>query len=224
MILNRKSVLSAAILASTCLLASHQAEAALFHFDINTGVLNNASGNPFALDFTLISGGSFSNTISISNFVFTGGTATGSTTPTGSVSGDLGSSITLTSGTNFFNDLYQSFSNGTTDIKFDVNTTTILGGTPDNFSVSILDNNAVPLFTTDATNSTLAALEIHTNTGVDPIVVSTFQSVAPSPAGVTVTVVPEPASSAGLIGGLGMLLAYRRRGQAAIRPSQTLRA
>ena len=207
MILHRKFILSAAILTAASLVASHQAEAAFYHFDISTGVLTNDPGNPFSLDFTLISGGSFSNTVTLSNFVFTGGSAT----PTGSASGGFGGTLTLTSGTNAFNDFYQAFSNGTTDIQFDLNTTTVTGGTPDNFSVSILDNTVAPIFTTDSTNSTLAQLEIHTNTGVDPILVSTFQSVAPSPTGVTVTVVPEPASCAGLFGGLGTLLAVRRR-------------
>jgi hypothetical protein len=216
MILNRKFILSAAILTSACLFASRQAEAAFYHFDINTGALTNDSGNPFSLDFTLNSGGTFSNTITLSNFVFTGGTATtGTDTATGSVSGSLGGTLTLTSGATFFNDFYQAFSNGTTDIQFDLNTTTVLGGTPDKFSVSILDNNILPIFTTDSVNSTLAQLEIHTNTGVDPIVVSTYPSIAPSPTGVTATVVPEPASCTGLIGGLGMLLATRRRRRAA---------
>ena len=214
MILNRKFILSAAILTAAGLFASHQAEAAFYHFDISTGALTNDPGNPFSLDFTLTSGGTFSNTITLSNFVFTGGTALGGATTLHNASGSLGGTITLTSGANELNDIYQQFSNGTTDIQFDLNTTTVTGGTPDNFYVSILDNTTSPIFTTDPAG-TLAQLEIHTNTGVDPIIVSTFPSVAPSPTGVTATVVPEPASSAGLIGGLGMLLAYRRKRRAA---------
>ena len=110
------------------------------------------AGAPYSLDFTLTSGNipTQSNTVTISDISLGGGSSTpGTGTATGSASGDLSSAISLSSGVNMLNDFFQSFVPGTT-VSFLVDlSTNYAGGTPDNFSFSILDTNLNPILTTD---------------------------------------------------------------------------
>ena len=214
--------LSAAILAgASLLLLAAPAQASLtYHATINgLSALASDPGNPYSLDFTLLPGGSTttgSNAVTLSNFTFTGGAVSGSSTITGTASGDFGSSATVSlTGNPAYSDINQAFSSSTTAIGFDVNLsdTFFSGTTPDNFLVSLLDHNGIPLATTDGTASTLLSSDISSS---DPSVVynniALFSST--SPAGISMTLsaeaVPEP--SRALLGMIGIsTMLFRRR-------------
>lgn len=191
-----------------------------FHVDLDVTSLGSAPNSPYYLDFQLNEGsGTLPNFVTLSNFVFTGGSASGSATLFGSASGDMSLAtspsfpITLSDNSSSpFNELFQAFTSGTTHIGFDVSISQNAPGvTPDGFLVSILDNETFnPAIPTTDPNSTMLTLPIGSaNTLGD---VQTFSSTSPS--GVTVTVgaaVPEPTTFAALIGGVGCLVGLRRR-------------
>lgn len=183
-----------------------------FHVDLNvSSLIGNASG-PFSLDFLLGKGNSVpNNTVTISNFLFTGGAPSGSATLfQGLGSGNMTSGITLTEDSaDPFNEVYQAFTNTTSHIQFDVSMTQAVAGTqPDAFAISILDNTLLNIGTTDAINGSMAFVSIHGGNTLSDV--ATFTST--SPAGATAaTSVPEPSSVLALISGAGCLLSFRRR-------------
>ncbi|EDY18037.1 hypothetical protein CfE428DRAFT_4468 [Chthoniobacter flavus Ellin428] len=187
-----------------------------FHVDLNVASLVGAPNSPFFVDFQLNEGsGTLPNSVSLSNFVFTGGSASGSATAFGLATGDMGSTITLNdNSSNQFNEIFQGFTAGTTDIQFDVSVSQNAPGvTPDGFLVSILnsDTNNPAIGTTDTTNSTMLTLPISAANALGDI--QTFTSTSPSGATANVTSpVPEPTTVAAMIGGLGCLIGLRRRG------------
>src|ERR1035437_9941882 len=100
--------------------------------DINTAALVGNPSAPFSLDFQSNWGSGLNQTVTLSNFVFTGGNATGSATLSGGVAGDVGSSLVFgDSSANPFNEFFQAFTGGVTDIKFNLSlTTNSAGATP----------------------------------------------------------------------------------------------
>ena len=187
-------------------------------YDVTIQNLNllPSAGADYSLDLQLITGsGNQTNSVTLSNFVFTGGTASGTPDFTnGNESGSLASSVVLTSNSNpntaIDNEFAEAMSAGVTSISFQVqqtpNTETVTSGTaiPEQLNVAILDNGLNNITTTDPTgdgnlvssvlgeNSTLATVNTYSGTGPD--------------AGVTVVVgaeaVPEPRSAV-----LGLLAA-----------------
>lgn len=137
----------------------------------NTAALNSTTfgaGPPYALDFTLTSGGN-TNTAIISNFNLGGGSVDSSTISTTSgASGDINNppgSVTVTDDANVnpnaggFNDFNEVFTAGAGAVTFDVDmTTSYVSGTPDRFTFSILDSSGVPIQTTDTGNNNESAL------------------------------------------------------------------
>jgi hypothetical protein len=126
------------------------------------------AGAPYALDFTLTSGGN-TNTATISNFSLGGGSADSSTIfTTGGASGDINSppgSVSVTDNASLnpaaggFNDFNQVFTPGSGAITFDVDlTTSFVSGTPDRFTFSILDMSGSPIPTSDSGNNNEFAL------------------------------------------------------------------
>jgi hypothetical protein len=178
-----------------------RAAVVFYHFDVNTAPLVGNPAGPFSLDFQLIDGsgaGDANNTATIGNLTFGGGGISGPATTTGGAAGDLGSGITLTD-SQFFNELYQGFTPGTS-LGFDV-TLTVNGDaglTPDGFSFAILDSNLFNLPTTGV-GDTLALVSIYAS---GPVIQT---GATTSPPGVTVSV-PEP-SVTGLVSAVGLLLA-----------------
>src|SRR5258707_673126 len=83
---------------------------AAFTFDVslNTAPLGSASGGPFRVAFDLTNGGPPSNTVTINNFRFAGGSPTGLASTVGGASGSLAGTVTLTD-TAFFNSFEQAF-------------------------------------------------------------------------------------------------------------------
>lgn len=131
-----------------------------YNVTLNLSSLNLDPNGPFSLDLQLITGsGNQTNTVTLSNFVFTGGTATGTNFSTGNVSGSIGSSLVLTSNANpntaSDNEFDENFSSGVTQISFHVdqtpNSETVTSGTPipEQFNVAILDDNLNNVPTTD---------------------------------------------------------------------------
>jgi hypothetical protein len=205
-----KLAVGAAVLAGS----AAKADNFLFHVDLNTAALVSAANGPFFLDFQLNQGtGTLSNTVALSNFTFTGGSASGSASLFGNASGNFGSGFSLVDSTSSpFNEAFQGFTASTTDIQFDVSVTrNSPGSTPDAFIVSILDSEAGnPQITTNAPDSvSMVALNIGTNNTIANV--GAFTSTAPAGATATVTAVPEPSSFVAMAGGIGMLLGFRRK-------------
>lgn len=210
--LTKLAIAVAAILAP----AASPADTFNFHVDLNVSSLFGGANSPFFLDFQLNKGtNSFANSVTLSNFVFTGGSASGSATSFGLATGSMGASITLNDDTtNAFNELFQGFTAGTTHIQFDVTLSqNAPGGQADGFLVSILDSQEFnpAIATTDFTSSSMITVPIGAANVLGDV--QTFTST--SPAGATATVsqaaVPEPSSVMAIIGGVGCLMTLRRR-------------
>ena len=186
------------VLAAIILAAPAARAATVFTVHVDTSSL---SGD-FSLDYILI--GSLGNTVTLDNFQF--GTGAPGLTPSplpAGVTGSLAGGITMTDTAGFFIDFQQPFTAGSF-IQFTVSTTNIgppAGGFPDNFSFSLLDNNLIPLPTTDPFGTdTLFSVDLTGNT----LAPQQFQLI-PSAS------VPEPQSGVLLVSGLAAALLIRRR-------------
>lgn len=190
------------------LLCASTSQAAFFHVDVNTASLIGSSSAPFSLDFQFNDGGVLgNNTATVSNFSYGGGGATGVPTLFDGAAGSIGSSITFdNSGT--FQELFQTFTPGTT-LGFDVFLTTSLdGATPDAFVFAILDS-ALHNIPTTGLGDSLLLVNIDSATPTAQTFAGTGNF-----AGVTVSAIPEPETHAMLLLGLGLMgLAAQRRKQ-----------
>jgi hypothetical protein len=203
-----------------------------FNVDLNTAGLS-ADTAPFSLDFQLNYGNSAlaTSTAVLSNFAFTGGAPVGSPTLNGSASGNLTSGLTLTaSSASLNNELTQQFGSGVTDIKFNalISEPGPNIGLPSEFTVSIFDNSAgsqEPIFTTAPDTESMLTLNLdasNTLADVDTFVgnESANGSISLSNISASATI-PEPATTAALFGGAGLLVALglRRFRQARMSPN-----
>jgi hypothetical protein len=147
------SILGAALLSSALLIALAPAANATpfpdltYNVTLNLGSLSGYANAPFGLDLQLATGsGNVTNTVTLSNFVFTGGTTTGTDYNTGGVSGAITSSLVLTD-SSLDNEFEEGLSAGVTQVTFHVDQTPnaeeVSSGTayPEQFNVAILDNN-----------------------------------------------------------------------------------
>lgn len=202
------------------------ARADLYTFTIQTGSLIGDPAGPFSLDFQLNDGsgtGDGNNTAVLSNFTFgTGGGPVGSATLAGGATGDLGSSVQITDN-GFLNEFTQAFTPGS-QIQFQLDLTTNVdaGGTPDQFSMAILDSSGAQLPTLsffdvfveidlDSANPTVQTFASdpsrNTVAGGAPIDLAAPDFTTGS---TTPTAAPE-AGSAFLLGGVLVMVALRRR-------------
>lgn len=190
-----------------------QADLALA-ISVDTTPLIGHPAGPFSLEFQLNDGngtGDGNNTATLSNFLFSGGAAAGSSTLNGGATGNLTSGITLTDN-GFFNQFIQNFSPGAT-LSFQLGLTTKLdsGGVPDEFSFAILDSSGFEIPTLSPANA-LLIIDLGSNTPT----VSTFRtdtSQRPSGGGPPIDIaaplvsnVPEPNSLALLVTSLLALI------------------
>ena len=182
-----------------------------FHVNIDTTALVSAANGPFLLDFQLNEGsGTLPNSVTLSNFTFDNGAATGSASIFGNASGSLSGGIVLNDNSvDTFNEIFQGFSATTTGIHFDVVTSqSSPGATPDTFSASILDSESGnPQITTNAPDGvSLITLNIGTaNTLAD---VGVYDSLSPSGVSASaVSAIPEPSTTAALFGAAVMGMA-----------------
>jgi hypothetical protein len=124
---------------------------AIYDVALSTSPLIGEAAGPFSLAFQLNDGsgtGDANNTAILSNFQFGGGSASGLPTLFGGATGDLSSGITLTD-SSFFNAFAQPFNpGGLLVFSLQMSTNVDLGGTPDEFSFSILDSSGAPIPTT----------------------------------------------------------------------------
>ena len=181
-----------------------------FHVRIDTSGLSSSpasAGAPFSLDLQFNDGGVLgNNTAQVSNFTYSGGSATGSANTFGGATGDIGSTVTFDN-SSVFQELYQTFTPGTM-LAFDVNVSQNLDGlTPDSFVVAILDKDLLNIPTTGTGNS---LFQIDINQTIGTLVPNLGSGTGDYG---SVNVVPEPNSFtiAGI--GIGAIVCYgwRRR-------------
>jgi len=208
------SFLSLLALAGTLVVTNSTRADLTYQVEITTTSLLGSAAGPFSLDFQSIYGSGLDQRVTLSNFVFTGGNPTGSPSLFGSgVAGSLASTLTFNdSAAHPFNEFYQAFSGGTTDIRFLLSLTTATAGvTPTSFSVAILDN-ALGNIPTSASNLSDALL-IATLDGTRSSI-ATYHSVGDT-LGVTATAVsavPEASTGLWALGCVPLvLLQYIRR-------------
>jgi len=119
---------------------------------LDTSALQTAATGPYALDFQFTDGsgtGDANNTVGLSHFRFgPAGSASGSPTLTGGAIGSLSSGFTLTD-SDFFNEALQGFTPGD-QFSFILNWSPHVdaGGTPDEFSIGLLDKSGSEIPTT----------------------------------------------------------------------------
>lgn len=125
-------------MAVALLAAASSAAAASFGVTVNT---SNLTTGPFAIQFQLTNGNATGvNTVTIDNFNFGGGAASGVPTTSGGASGNLGSTVTMLDDSGFLALFTQNFTPGsqlTFNLTYSENFT---GGAPDFFGMAILIN------------------------------------------------------------------------------------
>jgi hypothetical protein len=170
------------------------------------GLVGNLNG-PFSVAFVFTDGsgaGDSNNSVLLSAFAFGGGSAGSVSSFSGGASGNLSSGISLTDNS-FFSELVSAFTPGST-LSFSVNTTTNVdgGGTPDQFSFSILNGSGSNIKTQDPTGAN-SLLTVNIDSA-NPTIQTFASEFTPAP---TATVVPEPATL--LLVGTGLVVAFRSR-------------
>ena len=207
--------LSAALLLA--LAAGSQAASTNLVFPVSislTPALETSGNGEFLLDVQLAPGTNLvTNSVTLSNFVFTGGSLDASNAnnfSTGGVSGSLSSSLTLTNTSNLDNEFGEAFTSGVTQVSFLVNQTTNSepGSNPidEEFNVYIDDNtgNAVPTTDPSSANKLISSV-IEEGESIGNV--NIYPSTSPETG---VTAVPEPGSAAMLlVAAVG--LCWRRR-------------
>jgi len=206
----KKQITTALFAVAGLLLSTAASHAITYNVDLKTASLAGLPAEgPYYLDFQFATGSGAvgNNTISISNFNFTGGSATGSASLFGTASGSLTSGVTLKDSPTP-SELYQQFTTGTSDIGFTVNTTLNVdaGLTPDMFSVAILDSSLgypAQIFTTAPDTASLITETITSATSLN---LGLYHGVGPADgsssgsfAGVTASV-PDSGSTLALFG------------------------
>lgn len=202
----RISSLALAALALALVGASAARAQLQFEINLDTSGLVGSGSAPFSLDFQLNEGsGTLANTVTLSNFVFDNGSASGSATIFGTGSGDLSSSITLSSSSaSAFNELYQGFADGTTGIHFLATVSqNTAGATPDMFAVAVLDSSLNPLATNAGDMASLVTLSIDAANTIGDVGV--YSSASPAVTA-SVSAVPEPATTTAGLGAAALAL------------------
>jgi hypothetical protein len=194
------------------------AKADVYTVTLNTNPL--VGNGPFMLDLQFLDGSGTppdlnNNVVMLTGFAFgAGGGALGGGTPTGGASGSLTAGVTLKD-TVFFNEYIESFTPGPL-LSFTLNTTNNPdpGGTPDLFTLAILDGSGTELPTTGPADE---FLDVALTGGVNAQVTtygsapgSAFLLGAPVLTNQNPSSVPEPSTlSMLLVGGFGWW-AWRR--------------
>jgi hypothetical protein len=202
---NRLALLASAIALST--LSARATETFVFNANIDTASLSNELPDaPFDLDFQLSYGNSSlaSSTVSLSNFVFTGGSATGTPVLSGTASGNLLNTVSLTASSGSPDaQFYQQFMSGVTDISF---TATVTDnepdiGTPTEFSASILDNSLgfpAQIYTTAPDTASLITLNVDTEDTLADV--QNYAPVSSADGNISLATVPDRGPTAILLG------------------------
>jgi hypothetical protein len=197
--------------ASLLLCASASYAQSVYHVDITTSPLIGNVSAPFSVDFQFIDGGTIgNNSATISHFTYGGGSPTGGATLIGGAVGGLDFNNVSFNNSSFLQELYQAFTPGTT-LSFNVALTGNADvGSPDGFSVAILDNTQGNIPTTGF-GSQLLQIDV-TGAALTPQVFAGTGDFA----GVTLSVaaIPEPQTYAMFMAGLALVgVAAARRKQ-----------
>jgi len=223
--LARKSNLAllASAIALLCAPALH-AQVLTFDVDLNTAALaaQDSANSPFYLDFQLnyFGSSSLSDSVTLSRFQYTGGSALSTPTLNGLASGNLsnGASLTATSASQL-NEIFQQFSATTTDIQF--RASVFESGsdtTPPEFSAAILDSSTNPasqVFTDAPDTLSLVTLNVtptNTLSNVNGYAMTSSADGNTPISGVAAAIsVPEPSTYAAIFGGAVALFAFCTR-------------
>ena len=138
-------------------------------FDLSTSSI--AGQGTFSLAFQLVDGsgtGNADNTVSLTNFTFGGGSASGPATLFGGAGGSVATGLTLTNSNSFFNAAVQGFVPGQ-QLTFDA-TFTDNANTPfsDLFTMSILDPSGNGIPTLDTVNDSFLTVTLDGTTTALP--------------------------------------------------------
>lgn len=188
------------------------ARATPYQIEINTSALVGNAAGPFYLDFQSIWGSGSDQTITLSDFVLTGGGfIPGTADFVGAVAGDVATSLVLSPNSgSVWNEFWQQFDGTVSKIKFVADiSNNVSGATPTSFSVSILDATDLYPIETDGLGDTLVMFDI--NGRATSYVTSTSVGNIP---GVTATVPDTGATAVLVLAAIGGLLAahgVRRR-------------
>ena len=173
---------------------------ALYNVSVDTSSLIGNPAGPFQLDFQFTDGsgiGDANNIVTLSNFDFGSGSASGAPTLTGGGTGDLSTAVTLRD-SEFFNEFAQAFTPGSAfGFRVDLTTNPESINVPDQFSFAILDSSGL--------GDTLLTADIF-STGPS---VSVFASSTPPIPAPNVSSVPEPSLAWPLAAAFCLLLIRR---------------
>jgi hypothetical protein len=197
--------------------------AVMYNISMNTAPLIGHAAGPFSLEFQLNDGrgiGDANNTATLTNFLFNGGAAVGSSTLTGGATGNLSSGVSLTD-SSFFNQFIQGFTPGSAlSFRLSLSTNVDSGGTPDEFSFAILDHTGTEIPTLASFFDVFVQIDIDS---ANPVVhtFATDTSRTPeggggpiniaSPTATPVSSVPEPTRLSLTLSGLAALVAWKHR-------------
>jgi hypothetical protein len=193
-----------------------------FTVDINTtGLSAESAGAPFYLDITMTTNNpdptSPTNTATLSNFQYTGGSATGSATTTGSVTGNLSSGASLTaSAATTYSDIFQAFSSSVTNISFNASITDTepFLSPPQEFTVTLLDSSTgspAPIFTSAPDQTYLLELPINSTDAIATYNGTFSADGNTALSNVSLVAIPEPSVTAAAMGGVAMAIGFLRR-------------
>lgn len=180
----------------------------IYNVSLDVAPLIGAPTGPFYADFQFTDGsgiGDGNNSAVVNNFHFGSGGPAGSPVTFGSVTGDLGSSITLTDN-EFFNEFTQPFTPGDF-LRFTVTLTSNPESidVPDQFSFAILDSTGAggPMLVADINS-------------INPALLG-YPSDALSLSAPTISAVPEPSSLWLLVGACCLIVGSQARSMSAAR-------
>jgi len=210
----------AAILSTAVLLASAASSQAntdlLFPVTLQVGAIEMNGNGEFSLDVQLAPGtNAVTNTVTLSNFQFIGGSLDPSNVNNfsiGGVSGSMSSTLVLTNSSDIDNEFAEAFTSGVTQIKFNVDQTTNsetgINAKDEEFNVFLDDNTGNPIPTTDPTSqNTLIASVIMEGESIPDLSIHSATNPGSDAGEVTV---PEPGSAVMLLCGALGLCARRR--------------
>jgi hypothetical protein len=175
---------------------------------IDTSGLPTGPGSEIFFIFTDGSGtGDANNTATLTNFALGGGTVGAvDLSNFGGISGDISSTVSLTD-SSLINVFGETFSAGSS-LSFLLNLTTNLdaGGTPDRFSIEILDPSLNPISTSDPATGNLLAIDLDSASPTTTIYSSLTTVSSSGPVGT-----PEPATLFLLTAGLAAIALFIKR-------------
>lgn len=190
------------------LLAGAAQASSIYYVSLDTSNLSPVG--TYFLGFQLANGDvAGDNLVSLTNFTFGGGSASGVPLTSDGASGSLSSGVTITD-SGFANIFAEQFVPGSL-LQFQMTFTTNLGGTPDQFVWSILDDTFTPIPTTsgDGLDSVLSFVIDSANPTISTFAASGGEFPAPLVTTDTGAATPEPSTL--LLTGLGLAGLLTRR-------------